>query len=101
MIENFYRIYHSVRFHDDLAIVRLNSRLTDEQVQTLEQEFPELILPGGQIICCGPLDCEEDEPDLAALPRLSFPFNHFPLRPVDRLYPSYKHVLTFSGWRGK
>lgn len=77
VIENFYRIYHSVRFHDDLAIVRLNRPLLDEQVSILEQEFPELILAGGHIVCSGPLDCEQDEPDLAALPRLSFPFNHF------------------------
>ncbi len=77
VIESFYRVYHSVRFHDDLAIVRLNSRLSDTQVRTLEEEFPELILPGGHIVCCAPLACEADEPNLAALPRLSFPFNHF------------------------
>ncbi len=77
VIENFYRIYHSVRFHDDLAIVRLNSQLSEQQVKTLEQEFPELILPGGRIVCCGPLECEDDQPDLATLPRISFPFNHF------------------------
>lgn len=77
VIDNFYRIYHSVRFHDELAIVRLNSPLTDEQVHTLEQEFPELILEGGRIVCCGPLECEKDQPDLAHLSRITFPFNHF------------------------
>ncbi len=77
VIENFYRVYHSVRFHDELAIIRLNRPLTDEQIRTLEQEFPELILEGGRIECCGPLECEDDQPDLAELPRLRFPFNHF------------------------
>lgn len=77
VIENFYRIYHSVRFHDELAIIRLNSQLSDEQVRTLEEEFPELIQPGGRIVGCGPLQCEDDEPELAHLPRLRFPFNHF------------------------
>lgn len=77
VIENFYRIYHSVRFHDDLAIVRLNRTITEEQVRTLEEEFPELIQPEGHIVCCGALECEGDEPDLAELPRLRFPFNHF------------------------
>ena len=77
VIENFYRVYHSVRFHDDMAIVRLNRPITWQQVGTLEDEFPEIILPGGKIQCCGSLECEADEPDLAELPRLIFPFNHF------------------------
>ncbi len=77
VIENFYRIYHSVRFHDDLAIVRLNTPISEQQVKTLEEEFPEIILPEGRISCCGPLECESDEPDLTGLSRLVFPFNHF------------------------
>jgi uncharacterized protein (TIGR00730 family) len=77
VIRNFYRVYHSVRFHDDLAIVRLNKLITEEQLRSIEDEFPELILDGGKITCCGPLEVELDEPDLAELPRLVFPFNHF------------------------
>lgn len=77
VIENFYRIYHSVRFHDEWAIIRLNRPLTEQQVQTLEEEFPELIVDGGRIVCCGALECEDDEPNLASLPRLRFPFNRF------------------------
>lgn len=77
VIENFYRVYHSVRFHDDQAIVRLNKRINGEQVRTLEEEFPELIAVGGHIVCCEALECEVDEPNLAHLPRLIFPFNHF------------------------
>lgn len=77
VIEDFYRVYHSVRFHKDLAIIRINRPISEDQVRTLEQEFPELILAGGQIACCGALACESDQPDLAHLPRLSFPFNHF------------------------
>lgn len=77
VIENFYRVYHSVRFHDELVIIRLNKELTQEQIHTLEEEFPELILDGGRISCCGALENESDEPELADLPRLIFPFNHF------------------------
>ena len=77
VIKNFYRVYHSVRFHEDLAIVRINKPLSDNQIQTLEEEFPELLLDGGHISCCGPIEIEVDEPDLAYLPRMVFPFNHY------------------------
>jgi uncharacterized protein (TIGR00730 family) len=77
VIENFYRVYHSVRFHDDMMIMRLNRELTQEQIKSLEDEFPELILEGGHISCCGPYAVESDEPQLASLPRITMPFNHF------------------------
>lgn len=77
VIENFYRNYHSIRFHDELAIVRLTKVLSPDQLEVLEQEFPELIMSGGRISCCGPLLFEDDQPELALLPRIVFPFNHF------------------------
>lgn len=77
VIEGFYKVYHSVRFHDDLAIVRLNKPLAGEQIHTLEEEFPEILLEGGRISACGPLEVEADQPDLADLPRIVFPFDHF------------------------
>ncbi len=77
VIENFYRNYHSIRFHDELAIVRLTKMLSPDQLEVLEQEFPELIMSGGRISCCGPLLFEDDQPELALLPRIVFPFNHF------------------------
>ncbi|CAH2030066.1 LOG family protein [Trichlorobacter ammonificans] len=77
VIETFYKNYHSVRFHDELAIIRLNRPLAPEQVHTLEEEFPELLQEGGHISCCGPVEVEADEPELAQLPRLVFPFNRF------------------------
>ena len=60
-----------------LAIVRLTRILQPDQLEVLEQEFPELIMSGGRISCCGPLLFEDDQPELALLPRIVFPFNHF------------------------
>lgn len=77
VIETFYRNYHSIRFHDELAIVRLTKVPQPDQLEVLEQEFPELIMSGGRISCCGPLLFEDDQPELALLPRIVFPFNHF------------------------
>jgi uncharacterized protein (TIGR00730 family) len=77
VIENFYKNYHSIRFHDDQAIVRLTKQLESEQLETLTQEFPELVLTGGRVVSCKPLLIEEDEPELLLLPRICFPINHF------------------------
>jgi uncharacterized protein (TIGR00730 family) len=76
VIETFYRVYHSLRFIDHRLVLRLNKELTAEQVATLEDEFPELIKEGDHIHCCGAFPEEEDEPDMADLPRISMIFDH-------------------------
>ena len=76
VIENFYRVYHSLRFIGQRLVIRLNKALTNEHVATLEEEFPELVNKGDNIISCRPFPEEIDEPDLAALPRISMIFDH-------------------------
>jgi len=76
VIENFYRVYHSLRFIDHRLVIRLNKPLTTEQIAILEDEFSELLHEGDHISCCRMLEEESDEPDLADLPRISFVFDH-------------------------
>jgi uncharacterized protein (TIGR00730 family) len=76
VINTFYRTYHSLRFIENRLVIRLNKQLSTEQVVTLEDEFPELLSDGNGIHCCGMFPEEQDEPDLAALPRISFLFDH-------------------------
>ena len=76
VIDSFYRVYHSMRFIENRLVLRLNKALTPENVATLEDEFSELIGTGDQIRCCGPFPEEQDEPDLATLPRISLIFDH-------------------------
>jgi uncharacterized protein (TIGR00730 family) len=76
VIDTFYRNYHSLRFIQDRLVIRLNKELTPDQIATLQDEFSELIGPGDGIRCCGLFPEEQDEPDLAALPRISFLFDH-------------------------
>ncbi len=75
VIENFYRNYHSMRFIDHKLVIRLTKALTAEQINTLEEEFPELV-EKGKIHCCGKFPEEYDEPDLAMLPRIVLAFDH-------------------------
>jgi uncharacterized protein (TIGR00730 family) len=76
-IENFYRIYHSLRFVRNTLVIRLNRPLAAEQVETLEREFGEIIETGSHLQLSGPLPEEADQPDLLELPRLTFEFNHY------------------------
>ncbi len=76
VIEEFYRIYHSMRFVEGQLIIRLNKELSRDNIEELENEFPELRRPGTRIEACPPLPEESDEPDLLTLPRISLHFDH-------------------------
>lgn len=76
VIEEFYKNYHSLRFVDGLLVIRLNKSLSKENIEELENEFPELRVPGTGITLTPPLAEEADEPDLLKLPRISLHFDH-------------------------
>lgn len=76
VIHDFYRNYHSLRFIDGRLIVRLNKELSPENLEELENEFPELRTPETRIVACPPLPEEADEPDLLKLPRITLHFDH-------------------------
>jgi uncharacterized protein (TIGR00730 family) len=74
----FYRVYHSSRYVGEQLVLRLKHRLTDEQVQGLNEEFADIV-SSGCIRQCGPLQGEDDHLDL---PRLAF---HHTRRQYGRL----------------
>jgi uncharacterized protein (TIGR00730 family) len=76
VIEDFYRNYHSLRFINSHLVLRLNKQLTGEDIRCLEDEFPEIRIPGTRICACSPFPEEADEPDLVHLHRLSLQFDH-------------------------
>lgn len=77
VIEDFYRIYHSSRYIGEDLVIRLQRPLSAEEIETLQNEFPEILVPGGRIRSASQgLEKEADEPDLFHLPRLLVPFNH-------------------------
>ena len=75
IIDDFYRIYHSMRFVGPTLVMRLNQALDSEQLGVLESEFREILQPGSHLRITGALPEEADQPDLLHLPRLSFEFN--------------------------
>ena len=76
VIEEFYTNYHSIRFVKRDLVIRLNKEITDEQIEMLENEFPELRMPGSRISRIQARPEEADEPDLLDLPRIAFRFHH-------------------------
>lgn len=76
IINTFYSTYHSMRFIENLLVIRLQKTLSDEQIATLTEEFPGLIKNGDQIRRCKAFPEEADEPDIIQLPRISLLFDH-------------------------
>ena len=72
-ITRFYRIYHSARTVGRRLVIRLNRAIPVPLVETLSREFADILLSGP--IVQSPALEEEDEPELAALPRLVLAFN--------------------------
>ncbi|NIQ93639.1 MAG: TIGR00730 family Rossman fold protein [Desulfuromonadales bacterium] len=75
IIDEFYRVYHSSRFVGNHFVIRLNKKITPEQVALLESEFEEIIVPGSSLSLVEAYPEEADEPDLLDMPRLAFEFN--------------------------
>lgn len=74
-IVHFYRRYHSQRYVERQLVLRLLSPLGEGAVRELNGEFKDILMPGGSIVPSGPLAAEEDEPEIAHLPRLVVDFN--------------------------
>ena len=74
-IAHFYRNYHSSRYVKDSLVLRVKHPVTKHLLQTLNDRFASICVNGGRFAAAGPLPEEENEPGLAGLNRVVFPFN--------------------------
>ncbi len=74
-INRFYSRYHSLRYVEEQLVIRLTSPLTPAQARDLQEQFADLLTPGGRIQTSAALAAEADEPEIAHLPRLVLDFN--------------------------
>ncbi|MGB3533187.1 MAG: TIGR00730 family Rossman fold protein [Microcoleaceae cyanobacterium] len=81
VIANFYRIYHSCRYVDELLVIRLKSELSEEDMETLNQEFSDILVKG-RIEKVQTFSREYGD-ETEDLPRLGLYFNQ---RDIGRLY---------------
>jgi uncharacterized protein (TIGR00730 family) len=75
-IEQFYRNYHSLRYVEDLVIMRLNRRPTPALMERLNTDYKDILAPGARFeLAPGPHAAERNEPaEIQALPRITFVF---------------------------
>lgn len=80
-IIQFYRNYHSSRYVRDDLVIRLKSKLKEDDVQRLETEFAVLIKQG-RMVQRGPLEGESDH---LSLPRLVFHHTRYKFGMIRKL----------------
>lgn len=73
-IEDFYRVYHSLRYVSGLTVIRLNKKLTDRTLDIINQKFGD-ILTSGKIYLSPPTKEEIEKGEYPELPRLIMNFN--------------------------
>ncbi|MDJ0657926.1 MAG: LOG family protein [Crocosphaera sp.] len=91
VIREFYCVYHSSRYIDNLLVLRLNSELTDEQVEQLNEEYNDILVKG-KIEKSQALPQESDD-ETAKLPRLTLHFNRLN---SGRLYQMINQINKFG-----
>ena len=73
-IINFYRNFHSMRFVNHRLVLRLNRRLTSRELQSVNEQFED-ILSDGHFRQTGPLKPEREDQEWLDKNRLVFHFN--------------------------
>ena len=73
-IEDFYRIYHSIRYTSGLTVLRLNRKLSDKTLKLINQKFKDILTEGGFNLS-PPTREEIQKKEYLNLPRLVMKFN--------------------------
>lgn len=73
-IEDFYRIYHSIRYVEGLTVLRLNKMISDKTLEKINVEFKDILIDG-RIRPSPPTEKEVLENEFPELPRLVMRFN--------------------------
>jgi len=91
-IANFYRVYHSSRYVAEKFVIRLNSELSEKDVDFLNQEFSDILTVGN--IEKSQVLPEELEDETSHLPRLVMHFNQ---KDTGRLYQMIAQINQMGG----
>jgi hypothetical protein len=73
-IEDFYRVYHSIRYVSGRTVLRLNREISQKTLAVINKKFKG-ILSGGEIKLSPPLKEEVEKWEYPGLPRLVMDFN--------------------------
>lgn len=87
-IDNFYRVYHSIRYVAGKTVLRLNRNISDKTLKIVNEKFKD-ILTSGEIKLSPPLKAELRKGEYPGLPRLVMNFN---FRDYGRLFEMIKAI---------
>ena len=73
-IENFYRVYHSIRYVSGLTVLRLNKKISVKTLKLINKKFKDILL-SGDIKFSPPTEKEVEGNEYLDLPRLVMNFN--------------------------
>lgn len=73
-IDNFYRVYHSIRYVSGLAVLRLNRKISEKTLRLINKKFKDILI-SGEIKVAPPTEKEVQEKEFLDLPRLVMNFN--------------------------
>jgi hypothetical protein len=73
-IDDFYKVYHSIRYVSGLTVIRLNKKLSEDNLELLNAKFSS-ILNTGKIMHSDMLDQERKNNEYPGLPRLVMDFD--------------------------
>lgn len=73
-IDDFYRVYHSIRYVSGLTVIRLKRKISRETIKYLNKDFKD-ILTGGDIRLSSAVREEIKKNEYPGLPRLVMKFN--------------------------
>lgn len=90
-VVSFYKVFHSIRYVKGKLVIRLNKPLSEAQVRSLNDGFPDILL-NGKIMCCEPLPDEVRDKDNLKLPRITMNFNK---HNYGRLFEMIRKINTF------
>jgi len=88
-IENYHRVYHSIRYVSGMTVMRLNKDISAKTLALINKKFKD-ILKGGEIRRSPPTNKEAQEGEYLDLPRIVMKFN---MHDYGRLYEMI-HVLN-------
>lgn len=73
-IENYYRVYHSIKFSTEATVIRLNEKISAAKLKRLSKKYKDIIL-SGEIRPSGPLSAEVRGKEHLGLPRICLDFD--------------------------
>ncbi len=73
-IEDFYKVYHSIRYVSGLTVIRLNRGISNKTLALINEEFKDILI-SGEIRLSSPTKKEIQNKEYLNLPRLVMNFN--------------------------